>query len=207
METKRLSELLHACPAPDKTAVHEALADALQKNPAKVVVLDDDPTGIQTVHDVNVYTDWEFESILAGFKEPGRMFYILTNSRSFSAEKTQQVHAEIARGVWRASRETKKDFILISRGDSTLRGHWPLETQTLCDTLESLSGIAADGEIIAPFFREGGRYTAENVHYVADGDILVPAGETEFAKDKTFGYSSSELPAWAARRKHSERLT
>ena len=31
----------------------------------KLVVLDDDPTGVQTVHDVYVYTDWSMESIRA----------------------------------------------------------------------------------------------------------------------------------------------
>ena len=196
METKRLSELLRAYPAPEESAVRSALEAALAKSTAKVVVLDDDPTGIQTVHDVNVYTDWTYESILSGFEEPGRMFYLLTNSRSFSAETTRQVHAEIARNVWNASQKTSKNFILVSRGDSTLRGHWPLEPETLCETLESLSGVPVDGEIIAPFFREGGRYTAGDVHYVADGDVLVPAGETEFAKDKTFGYVSSDLPDW-----------
>lgn len=159
----------------------------------KIVVLDDDPTGVQTVHDVSVYTDWEEESIRRGFEEDEDLFYILTNSRSFSAEETVRVHKEIARRVYKAAREKGLEFQLISRGDSTLRGHYPLETETLRQELEECSGIPMDGEIICPFFPEGGRFTMGNVHYVKEGAMLVPAGMTEFAKDKTFGYQSSDL--------------
>ena len=53
-----------------------------------------------------------------------------------------------------------------------------------------------DGEILCFFFKEGGRYTIDNVHYVQQGDQLVPAAETEFAQDKTFGYSHSSLPEY-----------
>ena len=35
----------------------------------KIVVLDDDPTGIQTVHDVYVYTDWELSTLREAFQE------------------------------------------------------------------------------------------------------------------------------------------
>lgn len=201
MEKKSLSALKAAYPEPDRAQIREALDRALRQDHSKVVVLDDDPTGIQTVHDVNVYTDWSFESVLAGFEEPGRMFYLLTNSRSFSAQKTAAVHAEIAHSVAEAARRTHKGFVLVSRGDSTLRGHWPLETQTLADVFAA-EGEPADGEIIAPFFCEGGRYTAGNVHYVADGDTLVPAGETEFARDATFGYGSSDLCGWIEEKSH-----
>ena len=161
--------------------------------PCKIIVLDDDPTGVQTVHDISVYTDWEEDSIRKGFLEEGNMFFILTNSRSFSGEKTEKVHREIARRVCRISKETGKEFMLVSRGDSTLRGHYPLETETLRKELEQETGKQIDGEIICPFFPEGGRLTMENVHYAKDGNMLVPVGMTEFAKDKTFGYHASDL--------------
>lgn len=148
---------------------------------------------MQTVHDISVYTDWEEESIRQGFEEEGCMFFILTNSRSFSKEETRKVHREIARRVSRVARETGKKFVLISRGDSTLRGHYPLETETLRRELEETSGEKIDGEILCPFFPEGGRFTMGNVHYVKEGTMLVPAGMTEFAKDKTFGYHASDL--------------
>lgn len=159
----------------------------------KLVVLDDDPTGVQTVHDIYVYTDWSLESIRAGFLSPEPLFYILTNSRSFTREQTKQVHTQIAERVWQISQETGIPFLLISRSDSTLRGHFPLETETLRQTLEALGAPRFDGEILCPFFLEGGRLTIDNIHYVKYGERLVPAAETEFAKDKTFGYTSSDM--------------
>ena len=61
------------------------------------MVLDDDPTGVQTVHDVSVYTDWSYESIKKGFEEDNKLFYILTNSRGFTVEQTTRAHVEIGR--------------------------------------------------------------------------------------------------------------
>ncbi len=162
----------------------------------KVVVLDDDPTGIQTVHDIDVYTDWEMESLRNAFSSPQNMFFVLTNSRSFSAVKTEDVHREIAEHIARAAKQTARDFLLISRGDSTLRGHFPLETRVLRDTLQREIGMDYAGEIFCPFFREGGRYTINGVHYVKEGTELVPAAQTEFAKDKTFGYAHSDLAGY-----------
>ncbi len=72
-------------PKGDPEGAGKLLASRLEKSGRKLVVLDDDPTGIQTVHDVSVYTDWSQESIDAGFQEENRTFFILTNSRSFSA--------------------------------------------------------------------------------------------------------------------------
>lgn len=91
----------------------------------------------------------------------------------------------------------RKTFICTDQpGDSTLRGHYPLETVTLKDSIEAASSTRFDGEVIIPFFKEGGRLTIDNVHYVQYGDELVPAGETEFAKDRTFGFHSSHLGEW-----------
>lgn len=176
----------------EKTA-EELLSESRDGFRHKIVVLDDDPTGVQTVHGISVYTDWDEDSIRSGFDEENDMFFILTNSRSFSAEETERVHREIAKRVCRIAGETGKAFQLISRGDSTLRGHYPLETQTLRQELEKCTGIPVDGEILCPFFPEGGRITMGNVHYVREGSMLVPAGMTEFAKDQTFGYKASDL--------------
>ena len=156
------------------------------------MVLDDDPTGVQTVHDVSVYTDWSKESIKSGFEEKNKLFYILTNSRGFTIEQTIKAHKEIANTIAEVGRELNKEYIIISRSDSTLRGHYPLETKLLKD-IENQNGKKIDGEILCPFFKEGGRFTINNIHYVKYDNKLVPAGETEFAKDKTFGYTSSNM--------------
>ncbi|NLV59280.1 MAG: hydroxyacid dehydrogenase [Clostridiales bacterium] len=172
------------------------LQSALSRQNHKIVVLDDDPTGVQTVHGVNVYTDWTHHSIEEGFAEESTLFFILTNTRSMGREEAREVNQEIALRILDASIKYHKPFVLVSRSDSTLRGHYPLETETLRDTIEHNSEIRYDGEIICPFFREGGRLTLKNVHYVREGKMLVPAAMTEFAKDKTFGYHHSHLGKW-----------
>lgn len=187
----------HLLPLPQGDLVNELLEKELAQLNKKIIVLDDDPTGVQTVHDISVYTDWSKESIEAGFAEENPMFFILTNSRGFTAEETKIAHKEIATIVEQTAKKFGKEFILISRGDSTLRGHYPLETEVLKETIEDLSTTRFDGEVIIPFFQEGGRFTINNVHYVQYDDVLVPAGETEFAKDRTFGYKSSNLAEWA----------
>ncbi len=180
----------------DEAAIDALLAKEIEANDKKIVVLDDDPTGVQTVHDISVYTNWDKESIKMGFEEENNLFYIMTNSRGFTAEQTTKAHHEIAAVVDEVSRETGKAYIFISRSDSTLRGHYPLETELLKADYEKYTGAQIDGEILCPFFKEGGRFTIDNVHYVKYGDELVPANETEFAKDKTFGYTAATMPEY-----------
>lgn len=188
--------ILKTFPATDEKAVDKILSEGLAGFHRKIVVLDDDPTGVQTVHDIPVYTDWKRETFERAFSEEGSMFFILTNSRSLIREQTAEVHKTIAKNLICAAEKSGKDFIVISRSDSTLRGHYPLETQILKKEIERWTEKKFDGEIICPFFKEGGRYTIENIHYVREKDRLIPAGMTEFAKDKTFGYRSSHLGDW-----------
>lgn len=177
----------------DENELDALLEKELEKNRTKIVVLDDDPTGVQTVHDVSVYTDWTEESIRQGFLERNPLFYILTNSRGFTEDQTAAAHREIAENVAKAAADFGISYMIMSRSDSTLRGHYPLETETLKRVMEEHKSPALDGEIICPFFKEGGRYTIDNVHYVRYGNELVPAANTEFARDKTFGYHFSNL--------------
>lgn len=187
------ADILSSYPPVNEKAVDELLAKEIAGSNKKIVVLDDDPTGVQTVHDISVYTNWSEDSIRKGFAEENKLFYILTNSRGFTAAQTEIAHREIAKAVDAVSKETGKEYIFISRSDSTLRGHYPLETIILKEEYEKNTGNKIDGEILCPFFKEGGRYTIDDVHYVRYGDTLVPAAETEFAKDKTFGYTVSDL--------------
>ncbi|MDO4272397.1 MAG: four-carbon acid sugar kinase family protein [Eubacteriales bacterium] len=186
------ASILDTYPKADASLVHELLSREVRKSPCKIIALDDDPTGVQTVHDISVYTDWSEDSIRQGFSEKEKLFFILTNSRSFTKEQTREVHGEIGENL-----ETVADgrpYLLISRSDSTLRGHYPLETEVLRETIERYHAWNFDGEILCPFFAEGGRYTVGDIHYVKYGDDLIPAAETEFARDKTFGYHCSSLP-------------
>ncbi|QUW24051.1 hydroxyacid dehydrogenase [Sporosarcina sp. Marseille-Q4063] len=162
----------------------------------KIIVLDDDPTGVQTVHGIPVFTDWNIETIEEVFKEERQLVFILTNSRAFSVLETTQVHTDIAQRIAQVSERLGQPYLLVSRGDSTLRGHYPLETEILKETIEKQSTLRFDGEILLPFFKEGGRETIDDVHYVKQGDKYIPAGETEFAKDRMFGFSNSNLRDW-----------
>lgn len=176
----------------DEARIDALLHKEIEASKVKLVVLDDDPTGVQTVHDVSVYTDWTVDSIRAAFAEENKVFYILTNSRGMTVDETTRVHKDITAAVAQVSKETGKPYLFMSRSDSTLRGHYPLEPQLLKEGMEA-DGTKVDGEVLCYFFKEGGRFTIDDVHYVRQGDELVPAGLTEFAKDKTFGYRSSDL--------------
>lgn len=185
-------------PRPDEAAIDAALAAEAAANDRKIIVLDDDPTGVQTVHDVRVYTDWSLESLRKGFAEENKLFFILTNSRGFTVAETTRAHTEIAENVDAVAKEFGRDYLIISRGDSTLRGHYPLETGLLRKVAWEKAGRVTDGEILCPYFKEGGRFTLNDVHYVRYGDELVPCGQTEFAGDETFGYRSSNLCEYVA---------
>lgn len=183
----------------DKLAYTSAIENAYYKNfienKKTVIVLDDDPTGTQTVHDVNVYTKINYETILAGL-ESSKIHYILTNSRGMGVEETTELHKRFSNLLAKAYKSNPKDFILISRSDSTLRGHYPLETDILRHEIEKDLDITFDGEILCPAYFEGGRITTDNIHYLVEDNILIPVNQTEFAKDKTFSYSNSNLLDW-----------
>lgn len=195
METTISAEILKEFPAVDTAAVDALLRREIEADDTKFIVLDDDPTGVQTVHDISVYTDWTVESICSGLQEPRKLFYILTNSRGLTVEETTAVHRQIAANAAEAAARTGQHYLIMSRSDSTLRGHYPLETELLRQGLED-AGRHVDGEILCPFFKAGGRFTIGNTHYVQYGDELVPAAQTEFAKDKSFGYTHSDLPGY-----------
>jgi len=188
-----IKEIFAKIPEVDINVVNKLYEKELLELNKKIIVLDDDPTGVQTVHDISVYTDWSVDSIEKGFAEKNSMFFVLTNSRGFTASETEKAHKEIAMNVIKVAKKNNKEFLIISRSDSTLRGHYPLETNVLREVIESNSNLKFDGEVLLPFFKEGGRFTIDNIHYVQYGEELIPAGETEFAKDRTFGYTKSHL--------------
>jgi uncharacterized protein YgbK (DUF1537 family) len=158
----------------------------------KVVVLDDDPTGTQTVHSIPVLTEWPVETLSAELSNDLPAFYLLTNSRSLPLAEAEAMNAEIGHNLVEAGRQAGQEFAVVSRSDSTLRGHFPGEVSALAKAL----GGPFDVWLIIPFFLEGGRYTINDIHYVAEGKWLVPAGETEFARDPAFGYGASDLRNW-----------
>ena len=187
-----LAERFAALPPEWPDDMEAAIRDALGTAGRKVVVLDDDPTGTQTVQDVAVLTEWSVSALAAELKNASPVFYVLTNSRSLPLGEARALHQEIGRNLVEAGRQAGQSFVVISRSDSTLRGHFPSEVEALAQALEQ----NFDAFVIIPFFEAGGRYTLDDIHYVAEGEWLVPAGETEFARDATFGYAASNLRQW-----------
>lgn len=164
----------------------------LDESRVKAVVLDDDPTGTQTVHGIDVLADWSVPALAEALAEPGPCFFVLTNTRSMPAMRASAVNREIAANLLEAASLAKREFVVVSRSDSTLRGHFAEELAALGEGLRR----PIDGTIVVPAFFEGGRYTVGNIHYVAEGDQLVPAAETEYARDISFGYTRSDLKEW-----------
>ncbi len=161
----------------------------------RVAVLDDDPTGVQSVHGVPVLTTWAVEDLRWALEQTSPTFFVLHNSRSLPEEEAVAMNREIARNLSEAANEAGADFDVVSRSDSTLRGHYPAETDVLAEALEE-SGRGPDGLIICPAFFEAGRITVDDVHWVRQNGELIPAGQTEYAADHSFGYRSSDLKAW-----------
>jgi uncharacterized protein YgbK (DUF1537 family) len=187
---RSLAATLAALPSLPAQSPAAAIRAAVAANPAhKLIVLDDDPTGTQTVYDVPVLTTWDIDALKAEFARESACFYLLTNSRSLAPEAARALNLELARNLQTAAGQCT--FTVVSRSDSTLRGHFPLETDALAEVLGPF-----DATFVVPYFEAGGRYTIDDVHYVAEGDRLVPAAETPFARDASFGYAKSNLREW-----------
>ena len=184
-----LTDVLNSLPPVWPEDPQPAIAAALQAARAKVVVLDDDPTGTQTVHGIPVLTEWPVSALRAELEHDLPVFFLLTNSRSLSLPAAQMLNTDIGRNLKEAARQAQRRYVVVSRSDSTLRGHFPGEVEALAEAL----GHDFDAWLLIPFFQEGGRYTIGDTHYVAEGDTLVPAGETESARDAAFGYQASDL--------------
>lgn len=157
----------------------------------KLVALDDDPTGVQTVSETAVLARWTVPELAAELRAPNPVFFVLTNSRSLAEADAVRLNREIVGNLVVAARQTGVGFAVASRSDSTLRGHFPAEPDAIA---AALGGV--DGVLLVPAFFEGGRTTVDDVHFVRDGDRLVPAADTEFARDATFGYAHSNLRHW-----------
>ena len=190
----KTSQLLATPPLPDEwpDKLLSEIARLVQSEPSKVVVLDDDPTGTQTVHGLPVLTHWSAEALTAELRGPHRAFYILTNSRSMTAPEACRLNRQIGLNLKEAAARAEVPATVVSRSDSTLRGHFPAEVDALASAMGNRDVIY----VIIPCFFEGGRYTLDDVHYVAEGKMLVPAAQTSYAKDAVFGYRHSNLRRW-----------
>ena len=156
----------------------------------KIIVLDDDPTGSQTVHSCLLLTRWDVETLRLGLSDNSPIFFVLTNTRALTPEQATSVTREVCHNLKIAlEAEEIKDFLVVSRSDSTLRGHYPVETDVIAQAVGPF-----DAHFLVPAFFEGGRITRDSVHYLIIDGVPTPVHETEFARDSVFGYHHSYLP-------------
>lgn len=179
-----------------------SIRENFQTAHTKLVILDDDPTGNQTVFNIPVLTHWSVASLQTELKNELPAFFILTNSRSLPASQAEQVGLEIGANLAEASRFTDRSIAVISRGDSTLRGHFPGEVYSLVRGLQT----EFSAWLLMPALIGAGRYTISDIHYAVEGEWLVPVGSTVYAQDGTFGYHSSNLRDWVEE-KSNGRIT
>ncbi|MGB3672678.1 MAG: four-carbon acid sugar kinase family protein [Phormidesmis sp.] len=180
-------------PSVDSSATYAPTTDR-----PKIIVLDDDPTGSQTVHSCLLLLKWDVETLILGLEDDAPIFFVLTNTRSLNPEAAAAITAEVCDNLKQALAQTGvTNFLLVSRSDSTLRGHYPIETDAIAQHLGPF-----DAHFLTPQFFEAGRVTLESTHYiqtVTDSGIQrIPTHDTEFAKDSVFGYSTSYLPDYVA---------
>ncbi|MDB4651085.1 four-carbon acid sugar kinase family protein [Synechococcus sp. AH-551-E05] len=156
----------------------------------KVVVIDDDPTGSQTVHGCPLLLRWDVEALRRGLRHRSPLLFVLADTRSLTPDAAAQRNREIIKNLETALTEEgldRSEIQLVSRGDSTLRGHGVLEPAVLEDCFGPFAAT-----LHVPAFLEGGRTTVNGVHLL-HGE---PVHTTPFAKDRLFGFSTSDLPNW-----------
>ena len=155
----------------------------------KIIVLDDDPTGSQTVHSCLLLTRWDVATLKTALANAAPLFFVLTNTRGMDAARAAKVTREVCENLKTALADYLGPVLFVSRSDSTLRGHYPVETDVMNDVLGPF-----DATLLTPAFFEGGRITRDSTHYLLVDGKPVPTHETEFARDSVFGYRTAYLP-------------
>ncbi len=189
------SEVFAGLPAayPDSGALRQLIRSERAAAGLLLAVLDDDPTGSQAVHDVQVVTVLAEDAYAAALGSPAATCFVLTNTRSLAEAAAVELNSAAARGLFAVSRRRGARIQLISRSDSTLRGHVLAEVAALQAARREAAGSGYDAVLLVPAFLEAGRLTVGDIQWARDGGELVAVGETEYAQDPVFGYAASDL--------------
>ncbi|RUQ22690.1 four-carbon acid sugar kinase family protein [Kocuria sp. HSID16901] len=161
-------------------------------SPRRLLVLDDDPTGSQCVHDVPVAFEQDPELLNNALSSPGSTCFTLTNTRALDEDDAVALNRSTLSRFLQAASGQETPLHVVSRSDSTLRGHVIAEPNALADVLAE-HDIAVDAFLFCPAMLEAGRYTKDNVHYAVVNGEHRRVEDTDFARDATFGYSHSNL--------------
>ncbi len=134
---------------------------------AKIIVLDDDPTGSQTVHSCLLLTCWDKATLREAIIDASPLFFVLTNTRGMVAAGGRGNHPrglpqpEVGAGgaAERADMKSIRSWSAVRT--PRLRGHYPVETDVIAEELGPF-----DAHFLVPAFFEGGRVTRGSVHYL-----------------------------------------
>jgi uncharacterized protein YgbK (DUF1537 family) len=197
----KLAELAAAWPGQiDLAPALAALATETDASERCVFVVDDDPTGVQSLSNAEILTAWEPDLLEQVWESQRGLLYILANTRALPEAQAVAVCREIVQRVRTLADQHRIALCPISRSDSTLRGHYPAELRPF----EELFSQLPDGQILAPAYPEAGRIVLGARHFVFDHarERFVPVTETDFSRDPTFGFKSADLPRWVEEKSH-----
>ena len=203
-EAIKKDELFASLPEPWPVSLLDEIRARVESTTERLVVLDDDPTGGQTLSGLPVLAGWDHEMLLAEV-EQSRAFFLLTNSRALAQDEAVALAEAIGRQLREISEKSGRRLVIASRGDSTLRGHHPAETDALYRTFRGDDDEGRPTCIFAPYFGEAGRFTFNDTQYVLQDESLVGVAETEYARDPAFAYGHSHLPSWLEARGGTSR--
>jgi uncharacterized protein YgbK (DUF1537 family) len=156
----------------------------------RLLVLDDDPTGTQLASDIPVLLSWDSAGLENFFSSPHRAAFVLTNTRAVDRDTAVSIVEEIRDRCEAIAARRGMSVGYVLRGDSTLRGH----------VVAEIEALATDHTIVVfcPAYVEAGRVTVAGRHELVAGASRVPMDQTEYARDATFGYSTSQLERFLA---------
>ena len=164
----------------------------------RLLILDDDPTGSQCVAGIHVAFDLDPAIPVGVLEQPGSACFVLTNTRALDEQEAVALNRRVLAGVLDGG-VPASGLHVVSRSDSTLRGHVIAEPVAIADELAA-RGIDVDAFVLCPAMLEAGRFTERDVHYATVDGEAVEVAETDFARDATFGFTSSDLRAFLEER-------
>ena len=167
-------------------------------SPRRLLILDDDPTGSQCVAGIDVAFDEDPAIPVQVLAEPESACFVLTNTRALDEAAATAMNRRIVGGVLDGGIPAS-GLHVVSRSDSTLRGHVIAEPVAIADELAA-HGVQVDAFVLCPAMIEAGRFTEGDIHYATVDGQAVEVARTDFAQDATFGFTRSNLREFLAER-------
>lgn len=155
-----------------------------------MIVLDDDPTGTQSVAGVPVLFGWRPEQLADALAQRPAAVHLLTNSRALEPDEAYRTVYEAAT----AARLGAGSSPVVLRGDSTLRAHLLEEYLGVRDALHP--GLRPP-LLLIPALPAAGRITIDGVHLLERDGERVALHHTPYARDPSFAYDDARLVQWA----------